>query len=289
MPKTINSLFIIFFMSSFLSDKPAYLLYDKEGKPTNFSAMTNVLADADVILFGELHNNPISHWLQLQVTKDLYAAKKEDLILGAEMFEADDQLILNEYLQNLIKSSHFEKEAKIWNNYGTDYAPLVEFAKSNQLNFVATNIPRRYASLVSRQGLQALDHLEKEAKSYIAPLPIKTDLELPGYKKMIEMMGGHGGDMKPENFAYAQAIKDATMSHFILKHWKKGKTIIHYNGAYHSNNFEGIGWYLKESKPKLKIITISTVEQNDINTLEEKNKSLADFTIVIPSDMTKTY
>ena len=43
--------------------------------------MIKSLAKRDIILFGELHNNPISHWLQYEVTADLN--KTRELILGA--------------------------------------------------------------------------------------------------------------------------------------------------------------------------------------------------------------
>ena len=56
-----------------------------------------------------------------------------------------------------------------------------------------------------------------------------------------------------QNLPKAQAIKDATMAHFILENWEKGKTFIHYNGSYHSDNFEGIVWYLKQENPNLYI------------------------------------
>ncbi|MEZ4981018.1 MAG: ChaN family lipoprotein [Saprospiraceae bacterium] len=45
-------------------------------------------------------------------------------------------------------NSELDSTARLWSNYKTDYAPLVDFAKENDLQFVATNIPRRYASLV---------------------------------------------------------------------------------------------------------------------------------------------
>ena len=95
-----------------------------------------------------------------------------DITLGAEMFEADNQLILNEYLSGHISEKSFKKEARLWPNYSTDYAPLVDFAKDSNLIFVATNIPRRYASVVYKRGFQGLDELDAQAKLYIAPLPV---------------------------------------------------------------------------------------------------------------------
>ncbi|MDZ7775007.1 MAG: ChaN family lipoprotein [Bacteroidales bacterium] len=81
--------------------------------------MLRKIADADVVFFGELHNNPVAHWLQLEVTRDLYQEKNGNLVLGAEMFEADNQLIIDEYLEGTIRQKDFEKEARLWSNYGT--------------------------------------------------------------------------------------------------------------------------------------------------------------------------
>ncbi|MDN5199737.1 ChaN family lipoprotein [Fulvivirgaceae bacterium BMA10] len=265
--------------------KQAYKIFNGKGKASSYKSLLKEAGKADVVLFGELHNNPICHWLQLELTKDLYEEKKNDLKLGAEMFERDDQLLLDEYLNGLVPLKNFEREAKLWNNYKTDYAPLVNFAKEHQLPFIATNIPRRYANLVYRKGFESLEDLPEESRKYIAPLPIAYDPELKGYKSMLEMAGGHGG----ENLPKAQAIKDATMAWSIHANCERGKSIIHYHGTYHSNNFEGIVWYLKKLEPKLKILTIASVEQDLIEDLNEKNKNLADFVLAVPKSMTKTY
>ena len=287
--------FLLFIGLAFLfmamqSDLPAYKLFNKNGKETKYKKLVKDALEADIVLFGELHNNPISHWMQLELTKTLFAEKGTNLILGAEMFETDNQMLMDEYLSGKVKGKNFEDEAKLWKNYSTDYKPLVDFAKENQLSFIAGNVPRRYASLVYSEGFEGLDGLSDAAKALLPELPIDYDPELPGYKSMLEMMGGMGGSHAPNpNFPMAQAIKDATMANSILKYFEPGKLIIHYNGAYHSNNYEGINWYLKQKHPELKILTITSVEQENIEDLEDENANLADYTICIPANMTKTY
>ncbi len=271
------------------SDLPAYSLFDQKGKQVKYKKLLKSALEADIVLFGELHNNPISHWLQLELTRDLHLEKGNRLVLGAEMFESDNQMLLDEYLDGIIRQRNFEDEAKLWNNYETDYKPLIEFAKTNNLKFVASNIPRRYASLVHKKGFEGLDSLNATAKLLIPPLPVDYDAELPGYKAMMAMMGGMGSEHANPNLPKAQAIKDATMAHFILENFEPGKQVIHYNGAYHSNNYEGIYWYLKSQNPDLNIVTITTVEQDNIDDLTEENTGVADFTICVPSRMTKTY
>jgi uncharacterized iron-regulated protein len=275
---------------SFRSDKPAYMLYDRDGKAAGYQEMIGTVSTADVIFFGELHDNPISHWLEYEVTADLYRIAGDRLVLGAEMFESDDQLVLDEYLAQQYEADKFEAEVKLWKNYKTDYRPLVEFARNNGLSFIATNIPRRYASMVSRGGFEELDSLTADARKLIAPLPMPYDPELKCYKDMMSMHGMPGMGGKPnENFPKAQAAKDATMAHFIVSNLKKGQTFIHYNGAYHSENYQGIIHYLKLYRPDITVATITTVLQDEIETLHPDNTGLADFIIAVPQTMTRTY
>ena len=99
------------------------------------------------------------------------------------------------------------------------------------------------------------------------------------------MMAGHGSVNMPK----AQALKDATMAHFILRNFVPGSLFIHYNGSYHSENHDGIVWYLKNSRPELKIVTVTTVSQKNINQLLAENKFKADYIICVDEDMTNTY
>jgi len=277
----ILSLFSVSIIS--FSQKESHIIYDAKGKRISYNKMIKELSKCDIILFGEQHNNPISHWLEYEVTLDLKRLRK--ITLGAEMIEADNQASLNNYLSGKINLNQFEQEARLWPNYKTDYAPLVELAKENNISFVATNIPRRYASEVYRNGFEILDSIQSYEKEWIAPLPIAFDSELPNYKKILTMIGDHGSP----RLVMAQAIKDATMAHFILKNYESDDLFIHYNGAFHSNNYEGILWYLKQENSALNYLTITTVSQAEINKLLEENKYLADFIICIDENMTTTY
>ena len=275
--------FLFFALITIHAQKPAYLIFDSSGKKIAYKEMVKQLDSSDVVLFGEHHNNPISHWLQYEVAEDLN--QRKDLILGAEMFEADNQQALTDYIQGTITSKELDSLARLWSNYKTDYAPIVNFAKENELPFIATNIPRRYASLVHKKDLKALDSLTVEEKSWIAPLPIAFDPELPTYKNILEMMGEHGSP----KLVKAQAIKDATMAHFILKNYRPDHVFLHLNGAFHSDYYEGILWYLKRNNATLNYKTISTVEQVNVNVLEQEHLGKADFIICVDSNMTKTY
>ena len=251
--------FLLTIFSAIGQENGAYTIFDSKGKKVKYSKMLKALDASQIILFGEYHDNPIVHWLQFEVTSSLL--KINQLVLGSEVMEAVNQDELDQYLAGEIDANGLDTLARLWPNYKTDYKPLVDFAKDNKLKFVATNVPRRYAKMVFKGGFEVLDTLPKKEKVWIAPLPFPYDPELPGYVEMLSMMGGHGG----ENLPKAQAIKDATMAHFILMNYSPEQTFIHYNGAYHSNNYEGILWYLKQAQPNYKYSTISTVSQADIS------------------------
>lgn len=277
------SLFLALSFSLQAFDKPAYVLYNAKGNKVSYEKMLKNLQKQDVVLIGELHNNPISHWLELEITQAL--SEKRQLVLGAEMFERDNQAALTNYLQGKITAKGLDSSARLWKNYKTDYAPLVNFAKEKNLPFIATNVPRKYASQVSRGGFESLANLTSEEKSWIAPMPIAYDANLPGYQKMLTMMGEHTSPNMPK----AQALKDATMAHFLFTNWNPESLFIHYNGSYHSEYYEGISWYLKRSKADIKIATIATVSQKEIDSLLPEHLLKADYIICVEEDMTGTY
>lgn len=286
----LSWILVCLLMGSVMAGKPAYQIFDKNGKIVSYDSLIQELSKAEVVLFGEVHNDALVHWLELQVAQDLYK-QDSSLMLGFEMLEADNQILVNEYLSGIIEERNFTQEAKLWDNHATDYQPLVTWAREKEVPIVATNIPRRYASLVSREGIGQLDSLSEEARRWIAPLPVDIDMALPGYQNMLSMMGGTQGhgSMNGENMVQAQAIKDATMAHFILQNLPADGVFLHYNGSYHSDNYEGIGWYLKQQKPDVAIKTISCIELPSLDSLAEDAQGLADFIIVTPTDMTKTY
>lgn len=269
------------------NDKPAYQLYDGQGKIVGYQKMIETLAGADVVFIGEYHNNPISHWMEYEITQSLYKAKNKQIILGAEMFESDTQLMLDEYTSGTISTTRFEADMRLWSNYSTDYEPLVSFAKEMKIPFIATNVPRRYADLLHKSGNEKdLLTLSDEAKKHIAPLPIlfKPDSTMLAEGSIMSMMSKN-----PLALAKAQALKDATMAHFIHINMQKGKTFIHFNGSFHSDKKDGIVYFLQQLNPNLKIMILSTVQQDDISSLDNTYAGIADYIICVPTSMCKTY
>jgi uncharacterized iron-regulated protein len=283
---------VAFASFAFVGDRPAYRLFTAAGQPADYDQMMQELAQADVVLFGEQHNDALTHWLELQVAKDLVKLKKPgQLVLGMEMFERDVQPLVAEYATGELADTAFERQARPWPNYATDYRPLLHFARENHLPVVGTNAPRPFAKAVAQRSLTALDKLPATDRALLAPLPLKVDYDLPGYKNMAAMFGGdskaHGGGA--QNIIQAQALKDATMAHFIQASRQSGQTLLHFNGSYHSDHHDGIVAFLRQYAPKLRVKTIGVVTQEQLQTLEKEQANIADFVVVVPADASKTY
>src|SRR5690606_17581712 len=141
-----------------------------KGKTSSFFEVAGESAKAQVVLFGEHHDDPIIHWLQLRLAKSI--SQHKNLVLAAEMFETDNQKALDRYMTGEYSAKQLDSAARLWPNFKTDYKPIVDFAKSKRLKVIASNVPRRYASQVYRGGFEALDKLPDEEKAFMPALPI---------------------------------------------------------------------------------------------------------------------
>lgn len=289
--KKLALLVFLLTLSTFpAQDFRSYQFFDKKSKAVSPEKMVSELAKYDVVLIGEYHDNSINHWLEKKIAEALFDQKKGQIILGAEMFERDNQKALDAYLAGKLDPKNLKDSIRLWKNYETDYRPVVDFAKDKKLKFIATNVPRKYASQTSKNGIESLNQLPENEKKYVAQLPIEVTLETPGYKEMKTLMGDHVDELKLMNFVSAQALKDATMAESIIENLKAGTTFIHFNGDYHSKQYGGIYWYLKKKNPELNIAVISVFESEKPElVLPEKDFVPTEFNLVIPSDMTKSY
>jgi len=155
-------------------DTVHYRVYRADGTPSSIEEIESALTGADVLFVGEAHNDPVVHQLQLELLQRAYKVngqKPGSVALSMEMFARDAQYIVDEYLNDLVTEDQFLKASVPWDNYETDYSPLVEFAKSHKLHVIAANAPRRYANRLTRLGRESLLELSDKARSYLPPLP----------------------------------------------------------------------------------------------------------------------
>jgi uncharacterized iron-regulated protein len=283
---------ILFFLDSFsqTSITEHFKIYDvKAKKITTIDKIVADCAAADVLFFGEEHNDSAGHYLEAEIFKAFHKAYGDKIALSLEMFETDNQLALDEYLEGRIPEDRFSKDVRLWSNY-KDYRPMIEFAKQNHINVIAANPPRRYVSMVSRRGMRSLDSLSKEAKKFLPPLPYDT-LSGRYREKFVDVMKGTPGSSSP-NIYYSQSLWDAGMSYSIYSYWKKNKDkkIFHCVGNFHCDEKLGTLAQLQKRKSKLKVLNISCFSDRSFSNPDwEKFASRGDYIIMTNPDLKKTF
>ena len=266
-----------------------YKIYDvKKQKLIIIDDIVNDFANANVLFFGEEHNDSIGHYLEATLFKKIAAAYPSKVALTLEMFHTDIQPVINEYLNGNISEKNFIKEGRAWNNY-KDYKPMIEEAKLNKLAVIGANGAARYSNAVTRGGMETLNTFPKESKQFIAPLPIDTATGRY-YDKFLETLGGH--NMGPMKIYQTQNFWDATMAWSIAKYAKANKNvkIFQVNGRFHSDEKLGTLAKLKGYSPKLKVLNISAFSAEDFeNPNWEKYKTLGDYIIVTDPTIKRTF
>lgn len=282
---------IIFSMGTLnVHAQEAYQIYNNDGEAVSFEQMTKNLSKSDIVFFGEIHNQPISHWLTLELINAMHA-KSDSIIFGMEMFERDQQQVLDELSDGFFGIEKLGDYTKVWSNFETDYKPIVKYCLDNNVPLIASNIPRRYASFVYSHGLDSL--YSQDIPSTLLPKKdFIIDTTLASYAEIQDMAAqiGHGGG----NLLAAQAIKDVMMAESIIEYYTgSGKNaniqFIHLNGVFHTKNKEGINWYVHQLNNNLTSAVISCYEVENVEQFQVKKDDFADYYIQINQGITKSY
>jgi uncharacterized iron-regulated protein len=241
-------------------------------KDVSFATMVEEALHADVIFFGETHDDDGTHRAEFALLSAI-GERHGKVVLSLEMFERDVQPVLDDYLAGRIDEAAFRERSRPWPNYASDYRPLVELAKSKGWPVIAANVPRPLASMVSHVGLAAVDTLTGGRRALVA-----ADLQCPKdkyYQNFVEVMGGgHGGGPQPtaaaaspmqsmtDLFYQAQCIKDETMAESIVQaRAKAGGSVIvvHFTGSFHTDFGLGTASRVRRRLPDAKTVVISAV------------------------------
>jgi uncharacterized iron-regulated protein len=241
------------------------------GQTIQFAALADAAARADVVFFGEQHDDDETHRAELALLKAI-GQRRQKVVLSLEMFERDVQPVLDSYLAGSITEEEFRARSRPWPNYAADYRPLVEWAKSKGWPVIAANVPRPLASMVSKRGLPAVDSLPAADRANVA-----AEIQCPKdkyYDNFIEVMGGHSaggagsaptpGAPRPmaELFYEAQCIKDETMAESIARARQgagRDAIVVHYNGSFHSDFGLGTAARVRRRLASARTVVISAV------------------------------
>ena len=249
----------------------------------SFSELIAAAARADVVFFGEQHDDPETHFAEFAVLEGIGRLRPR-VVVSLEMFERDVQPVLDAYLAGTMSEADFLAASRPWPQYTTDYRPLVQLARTRGWRVIAANVPRPIASAVSRRGLSALDTLGTASRGHAA-----RDLSCPHdryYDLFAQSMKGHsaGGvasaaadtaaSMMVDRFYESQCVKDETMAESIVQALVRGgdgTIVVHFDGAFHSDYGLGTAARVRRRAPVASRVIITGVPVAD-----PANASVAD-------------
>lgn len=147
------------------------LMFDaKTSEPVTFEQVVERMLEADVIILGEQHDDPMAHATQLVLFRELNMLEP-GTALSMEMLERDEQGYVDQYLAgeigarklaSLTKSANWGAKGG-WHKW---YGRIVATAKARGARVVAANAPRKYSRKAHKEGYEALKELPAEEQAY---------------------------------------------------------------------------------------------------------------------------
>lgn len=299
--KKIVLLLLLLPLASMAQDKLSesnYRIYSvKQGREVSLKEVAADMDNYDVLMFGEEHNDSVTHFLEASLLELLYLKFGDGLALSLEMFDRDVQPVMDEYLKGFIQERHFIKDSRAWSNYN-DYKPMVLFAKRKKMDVICANAPMRYTNLAGRLGQSALEELPSSSKENFAPLPYDT-AQGEYYLKLMSLQHSptdSGAKMPARhstfNMITAQSLWDATMAYSITHYMKKNKNkkIMHVNGKFHSDEGYAVVSQLYSYNSKIKPLIISSASDDAFPKVNwAAYKKNGDYIIITDPKVPRTY
>jgi len=273
---------------------PHRVIHARKQRVEDFEAMAAELSRADVVFFGEQHDDPATHRMQLALLEAI-GRRRDSVVLSLEMFERDVQPLLDDYLAGRTTEEAFLAASRPWPRYATDYRGLVELAKARGWRVVAANVPRPLASAVSRAGLGMLDTLPAERRALAATQMNCPEGDDEYFERFMATMSGmptnHGGGPVDAAAArqalvriyQAQCVKDETMAESIAAAWAPGTLVIHMNGAFHSDFHLGtVNRTVHRLRSGAQVRVVTGMPVADLDTVDRKaDKQRADWLVYV--------
>ncbi|AOW82109.1 ChaN family lipoprotein [Vibrio mimicus] len=239
-----------------------YQLATPKGERISIQNLPVDIENADVILIGEWHTHAGIHRFQTDLLKQM-VENGHPMALSMEQFARDAQPVLDEYLAGEIGEQYLIQKANAWPNYESDYRPLVEFAKSQQLPIIAANAPKPLVRCIGRVGIDYIERLTPEQRQWIAA---EINTQDSPYKSTFMASMHHGNPAQNENQFAAQVTWDETMAESIVRYLRTTpeRKVLHIAGMFHTQQGLGTAASILRRNPNLKVVIITPV--GDITT-----------------------
>lgn len=211
---------------------------------------------ADVLLLGEVHDNPLHHQQQQKFLKARIASGAHPALM-MEQLNADSQTALNQALagsnrDEVVKNVNSLIKFTDWELY----SPLLTIAIDNKLPVIAANVSNQQLQPVVWRGYAAYDAGE------LKRLAVEEVWNDSRQNFLLTNMGGaHCGKLKDElraGLTRGQRLRDALMADSAIS--SIGRGVVAIVGSSHARRDIGLPLYFAARAPTARIFSVGLVE-----------------------------
>lgn len=276
------------FISSEVTTYYDYDLQSPSGQDINLKDFVADIQNADVVLVGEWHTHAGIHRFQTELLQAMIAANG-NVTLSMEQFTRDKQAIVNAYLAGEIGEGTLIKQANAWPNYNSDYRPLVELAKTKEIDIIAANAPKNIIRCIGKEGISYVDKLPADERTWLAA---NINTQDSPYKTHFMASMHHGDESQNEHKFASQVTWDETMAESIVNYLadnankpllgSRNKQVLHIAGKFHTENGLGTAASILARAPELNVVIVTPVNVNSAMTSTATSSSDYRLQVITP-------
>ncbi len=224
------------------SEKPHIgdILHTASGHYVDQQQLFNSLGHFPLIYVGEVHDNPASHRLELEILTAVQQRHPGLVSLGMEMFNNEQQVALDRWVAGELSEKEFLRESRWYDNWGGDfelYRELLEFCRDQKIPVIGLNATKALGRKVSMTALSQLDETTR------AQLPEMDMSDLYQREMINKIFGAHGAGAKMlQSFTRRQTLWDETMAASVANYMQENeeRRMVVIAGGWHINYGFGI-------------------------------------------------
>jgi uncharacterized iron-regulated protein len=269
------------------------VLDGRTGESIGWAGLMDRVRSADVVVVGEVHGHAVGGAATVALVEDVLAAGSGSPGVSLEFIERDEQAHVDDYLSGITDEKAFRGATnRSEGNYPEAHRAAVEAAKAAGRPVIASNAPRRYATVSRREGFDRLRGLSAEQRRLF---DVPDGLTEGGYRdRFFGLMAGMGashsapGSAAPdpaaeaamiEGFYRAQNLWDQTMAVSVAGALSRGVTpVVHIVGQFHSDHDGGLTQRIRSAAPGARVVTVSLVDAGE---WREEDRGRADVVVMI--------
>ena len=220
--------------------------------------LMEALADADYVLLGEHHDNPVHHQLQAQIIAAL--PWPETTVVGFEQINSDQAPALEAWLEAGLQGTAGLEQALDWEQSGWPdwalYEPVFAAVLDRGWRPVDLMFPAASVRAVFSDGLEAVlgvDLIERLQPETLFTREQRLEMEAL-------MADSHCGRMPAQHLGAMVEVQIARDAHMASRLASSDERAIVVTGNGHARRDWGVPLFLQALRPQAKIVTVTLTE-----------------------------